>query len=117
MMGRPKELIKSYQGGVITQLELTSLLIRSVGRDGKKALDEFTVYVTGVLLAHVLEDVTKSPWTDEGWDKCLIAGSYCGSAASRDLDKIMVESRNKILAESRAGIEMLRAHYGIKQGD
>ena len=113
MMGRPQELVKSYQGGVITQLELTGLLIRSVGRDGVKALDEFTVYVTDALLAHVLDCVKKSPWTDEEWDKSLIIGSYCGSAASRDHDRIMAENRNRIIAESRAGVEILRIHYGI----
>jgi hypothetical protein len=114
-MMRIKELVKSYQGGV-TRFELTSLLLRSVGRDGEKALSDFTLYVTDALLAHVLEDAKKSPWTDEGWDRCLIVGSYCGSAASRDLDKIMAKNRNKILAENRAGVEILRVHYGIKKG-
>ena len=104
-----QKIIDFWSEGVLTSLEATSHLIRAVGR--KKDAGEFSAYVEGALLLQVLEEIKKSPWTDAGWSKVKIIGSWCGTYSEDAVKK----RDDTVLAESRAGTEVLRKYYKITQ--
>jgi len=104
-----KKIIDFWAEGALTSLEATSHLIRAVGR--KKDAGEFSIYVEDALLLQVLEELKKSPWTDVGWSKVKVIGSWCGSYSEDAVKK----RDDTVLAESRAGTEVLRADYKITQ--
>lgn len=64
--------------------------------------------VTGEMLEEILAVAQESPWSDPEWAKTLVIGSWCGGEDRAE------EVKAQIRRETRAGVEALRAHFGIR---
>jgi hypothetical protein len=101
----PAKIVADFEAGILTRLERQGLLLRALGQG---AIQEFVDCVRGEALEDVLVAARQGPWTEEGWATTKVIGSWCvGEDHAEDTAAL-------IRSETRAGVEVVRGHFGIE---